>query len=159
MKALVVAAFLIACIPATAQVNKCKGPGGKIVYSDGPCDSGSAGQRLTVHQNAIDASGDRRAAQAYRESADIDALMQNPPSKCQFEGKSGKRQELAERAKQECVRNAVAERSGGATSNDAQQAYRDNEEHRRRLMEAAAASGGRRSTLCTSMGPGMMSCK
>lgn len=146
---------------AAAQVNKCKGPDGRVVFSDVPCASGSKTENIKIVPggNSLDSAGDRAAAAEYRRQADYEALMRNTPQECQFEGRSGKRLELARRATQECVRNVIAERDGGKRSEAALQAYKENEDHRKRLVESAAASGGRRTITCTGMGPGMATCR
>lgn len=166
MKSVVVTLLLAGlCSTAIAQINKCKGPGGKIIYSDAACDMPDKMERIKTHQNTVDASGDRRNAQEMRARSEMEDLQRNPPQECQFEGKSGKRQQLARRASEECVKNKIAERNGERASYVAQQNYRDNEEHRRRLIEgvaaanAAAAANSRRSITCMSMGPGMATCR
>ena len=40
-----VLAFALAS-PASAQVNRCKDAGGKIIYSDKPCDTGQTGRQI-----------------------------------------------------------------------------------------------------------------
>lgn len=159
VKLIFLSLLLALCGPSMSQVNKCKGPSGKVIYSDVACAAPEEMQRVKINQNTIDASGDRRSAQGMRENAEREAMMIDTPDECRFEGASGKRLELARLAKEECISNIIAERMGQKSSTTARQAYKENEEHRRRLIEAAAASGGRRNITCMGMGPGMMACK
>lgn len=77
MNRFMLAALLLSiALPSAAQVNKCKGPGGKIIYSDAACDTPERMQRLRIQDNSLDASGDRRLVEegAVNNGSEMDAL-------------------------------------------------------------------------------------
>lgn len=49
---------------AHAQVFKCKGPGGKLVYSDAPCADGTAGTIVNTQANVLETDATRAAERA-----------------------------------------------------------------------------------------------
>jgi hypothetical protein len=58
---LIVAAFMAPEL-GSAQVFKCKGPGGKIVYGDAPCEDGAAGTVVNTTANVLESDSTRSAA-------------------------------------------------------------------------------------------------
>src|SRR3954463_9415070 len=57
----IAAAFVFVAFPASAQLFKCKGPDGKVVYSDTRCEASDAGA-LKVNPNSTTPSERERAA-------------------------------------------------------------------------------------------------
>lgn len=144
-------AVLLACLSTstTAQVVKCKGPGGKVIYSDTPCPEGLQGQEINTQANVLDTSAERahsaRSKAQERITAsenEARALMQSPPKECQFRhfalGDS-KGKVLAENAKRECVENLFAERSGRSTSDRHYRLWRDHYDSERASRDRAVA--------------------
>lgn len=105
----------LAACSASAQVVKCKGPGGKVIYSDVPCPDGAAGQSVNTQANVLDASGARKDVVRNKFNAEFETMMQNPPPQCQFASfkkNDEKGQLLASNAQAECVSNVLNERDG-----------------------------------------------
>lgn len=50
---------------AQAQVHRCKGTDGKLVYSDAPCTPHATGGAIKLHENSIDTSTDRERNERY----------------------------------------------------------------------------------------------
>lgn len=76
LRLIITAAFCALALPALAQVHKCKGPDGRIVYSDGPCAMGASGGQINVQHNTIDASMDRERTQRYIEQQQMESRRQ-----------------------------------------------------------------------------------
>lgn len=136
---------------AAAQVNKCKGPNGKVIYSDAACAMPEDMQRVKTNQNTVDGSGDRRNAEEVRAKSAMDALMNNPPAQCKFGAfkyNDQKGKALANDAQQECLRNVLAEQSGSPTSDRAYRLWNDHHtltSNKRNAAVSAAISASRRS--------------
>lgn len=139
--------FACLCTSAAAQVVKCKGPGGKVIYSDAPCPDGDEGQKVNTQANVLDGSADRRAAERNRiqatsntETSEVNALLQNPPLQCKFKSfklSDSKGKILADNAKRECVQNILAERKGEPTSDRNYRLWRDHYDSERSSREQA----------------------
>lgn len=128
MKLIFVSLLIAMCAPALAQVNKCKGPGGKVIYSDAACDTPEKMQGVKITPNAVDASGDRRNAEDMRAKSEMEELRQNPPIQCRFSSykyKDEKGKQLAFDAQQECLQNVIAERKGAPISDRKYQLWND----------------------------------
>ena len=159
---------------ASAQVVKCKGHGGKVIYSDVPCQDGGEGQKVNTQANVLDGANDRRDADAMRSNSitakreqEVNAIVQNPPAQCKFQYFSigdKKGQELAKLAKRECAENVVAERNGEPTKdryyrlwNDQHQAQSTNRAGI--AAQQAAAARNNRTIRCTPDGFGGANCR
>jgi hypothetical protein len=79
------AVLVLATQPASAQLFKCKGPDGKIVYSDSRCEASDAGA-LKVNPNSTTLSERERAA------ADEAARAKDEASRDKAEGEKLRRQ-------------------------------------------------------------------
>lgn len=164
MKHLFLLALLLPLV-AGAQVRKCQ-IDGKTVYSDSQC--GQQGAVVNTTANTVDSSGlraqvqrDRDEAQQQRETLEqegqIARLTANPPKECRFKSyKYGdsKGKAMADSAKAECIRNAVAKQQGKPTTNDAYTRWKDNYEQTaadRRLAveQISAAENARKSAAST----------
>lgn len=163
---------------ASAQVVKCKGPGGKVIYSDTPCPEWLQGQEINTQANVLDTSAERahsaRSKAQERITAsenEVRALMQSPPKECQFRhfalGDS-KGKVLAENAKRECVENLFAERSGRSTSDRHYRLWRDHYDSERASRDRAVAQSQKemqriqdqnKTYRCTPGGMGTLSCR
>ena len=122
--------FACLCTSAAAQVVKCKGPGGKVIYSDVPCPDGAAGQSVNTQANVLDASGARKDVVRNKFNAEFETMMRNPPPQCQFASfkkNDEKGQLLASNAQAECVSNVLNERDGSPIS---ERHYRLWQDHR-----------------------------
>lgn len=128
MKILMLALLAIPLI-ASAQVRKCQGVDGKIVYSDVLCtDTRAKESAVNTSANTIDHSGLRALARQQRESEELAALNANPPHECRFQAyKYGdeKGQVLRKQATQECIGNIVAVKSGKPASSVAYERWKD----------------------------------
>lgn len=62
-----VAFVMLAASPAAAEVFRCKGPNGKLVYSDSPCTSNSTGGVIELRENSLDTRMDREHNERYIE--------------------------------------------------------------------------------------------
>lgn len=76
MKIVAAAMLLIASIPVHAQINKCKGPDGKIVYQDTPCTT-AVGQELNIQNRPTaptygETDSDRQARRDIEAARQID---------------------------------------------------------------------------------------
>lgn len=139
--------FACLCTSAAAQVVKCKGPGGKVIYSDVPCPDGAAGQSVNTQANVLDASGERLQSaiskgqeQAAADAQEVNMLMQSPPQECRFKHfalSDTKGKMLADNAKRECVQNILAERKGEPTSDRNYRLWRDHYDSERSSREQA----------------------
>jgi len=56
------AALLMACAGASAQVFKCRAPNGHTTYSDAPCATGTAGQKVERHYTLDEIQRERQVA-------------------------------------------------------------------------------------------------
>ena len=142
--------ILILCANLHAQARKCVGADGKVAYSDVLCDSRSSSQsEVNTNANTIDHSGLRREAQKLRAEKDgaasserLDILRQINPLECRFSfmvvGDS-KGKKLAANAKEECLRNIEAKRSGQSGSQDAYSLWKDHFAQTSANRQAAAA--------------------
>lgn len=139
--------FACLCTSAAAQVVKCKGPGGKVIYSDVPCPDGAAGQSVNTQANVLDASGERFQSarskgleQAAADEQEVNMLMQSPPKECRFKHfalSDSKGKVLADNAKRECVQNMVAERRGGQTNDRHYRLWREHYDSERNARNQA----------------------
>ena len=140
--------FACLCTAAAAQVVKCKGPGGKVIYSDVPCPDGAAGQSVNTQANVLDASGERFQSarskgleQAAADEQEVNMLMQSPPKECRFKHfalSDSKGKVLADNARRECVQNMVAERRGGQTNDRHYRLWREHYDSEMNSRNAAA---------------------
>lgn len=161
MKPLILLALLLP-LAVGAQVRKCQ-IDGKTVYSDSQC--GQQGAVVNTTANTVDSSGlraqvqrDRDEAQQQRETLEqegqVARLTANPPVECRFKSyKYGdaKGKALADSAKAECIRNAVAKQQGKPTTNDAYTRWKDNYEQtaadrRAAVEQISAAENARRAS-------------
>jgi len=62
---------------AHAQVFKCKGPGGKLVYSDAPCADGTAGTIVNTQANVLESDATRAAERLPAD--DMEPMQVRPP--------------------------------------------------------------------------------
>ena len=173
-------AVLLACLSTatTAQVVKCKGPGGKVIYSDVPCPDGAAGQSVNTQANVLDASGERLQSaiskgqeQAAADAQEVNMLMQSPPQECRFKHfalSDTKGKMLADNAKRECVQNLVAERRGGQTSDRHYRLWREhydserssrNQAVNRAQMQSQQIQNQSRNYQCSPNGIGGFNCR
>lgn len=65
MKYVAACALLALSFCANAQVNKCKGPDGKIHYSDTGCAANQSGGQVKLQNNTIDTSMDWRRSERF----------------------------------------------------------------------------------------------
>ena len=170
----------LACLAAgaSAQVVKCKGPGGKVIYSDVPCPDGAAGQSVNTQANVLDASGERLQSaiskgqeQAAADAQEVNMLMQSPPQECRFKHfalSDTKGKMLADNAKRECVQNMVAERRGGQTSDRRYRLWREhydserasrNQAVNRAQMQSQQIQNQSRNYQCSPNGIGGFNCR
>lgn len=123
-------------VGAQAQVRKCIGPDGKVTYSDFICSGTTVHEKeVKTNANTIDASGSRKDVQRFeadeqkaRTNDRIAAGMQNPPTECKFSyytvgDEKGK--VLAANAKEECLRNLEAKKTGQAVSLEQYNLWKD----------------------------------
>lgn len=154
---------------AQAQVRKCIGTDGKVTYSDFVCGKNTANEAgVRTDANTIDSSGLRREAEGIRadrlsEAKNIRAdrlraeAIQGGSKKCSFEYYSigdTKGKELAEAATKECYANLVAKETGGTTSLEAYNMWKD---HHGMVANKRNAAGSR-SMYCRPNGSGTMLC-
>jgi hypothetical protein len=137
--------------PSFAQVFKCKGPNGKVVYSDAACGMPDEMERVKTNQNTMDASGDRRNVEMLRAKTEIEALEyqergelavleSNPPPECKFKSyKNARSKRLAEDATQECLKNVIAKRKRLPTSDAKYRQWNDDQTLRAQQQAANAA--------------------
>lgn len=57
--------LMLAAGTASAQVHRCKGPDGKLAYSDAPCAPQSTGGAIKLHENSLDTRQDRERNERY----------------------------------------------------------------------------------------------
>lgn len=134
--ALVFLATLTLCFNLHAQARKCVGADGRVTYSDVLCDTKSASQStISTNANTIDHSGLRQEAQKLRAEKDgaasaerLDLLHQSNPLECKFSYMAvgdTKGKLLTANAKEECLRNIEAKRSGQSGSREAYDLWKD----------------------------------
>ena len=121
MKTSVLLVLLLLAGQAHAQLRKCTGPDGKVTYSDVLCAGGSSATSIkTPNSNSLDMSGMRRQIENAQAKERQDAAQQAITKQdCKFEYYSvgdAKGQQLAANAKAECLRNNEAKVTGGPTS-------------------------------------------
>jgi hypothetical protein len=128
MKAIfILATLLFVCVSSNGQVRKCKGPDGKITYSDTLCSTNTVSESgVQTNANTMDASTLRQdmsrekaealeAADRRQTEATVNRAMQAGSSSCKFSylaigDEKGK--QLADAAKQECLLNIQAKAKG-----------------------------------------------
>lgn len=129
-------ATLILCSSLHAQARKCVGADGRVTYSDALCDTKSQSQTtVNTNANTIDHSGLRQEAQKLRaekseaaSSERLDNLRQSNPVECKFSYHAlgdAKGKKLAADAKEECLRNIEAKRTGQPGSREAYGLWKD----------------------------------
>lgn len=162
MKTILLAALLLAATCGVqAQVKKCVGPDGKVTYSDALCSKETTSQSgVRTDANAIDSSGLRQEARNNRAEQIRSDAKASGTKQCNFSyyamGDS-KGKEMAEAATKECYANIVAKETGGPTSMDAYNMWKDHHQMvaSKRNAQAEAAP---RQLNCRSNGMGGLIC-
>jgi hypothetical protein len=145
---LVIAASLLLCIDAQAQLRKCTGPDGKVTYSDVLCNSSSStGSIKNADGNSLDTSGFRREAQGLRAREEraqaedeMSDAMRNKPGACKFSYHSvgdERGKALATNAKRECIENILAAKQGQPKSMEHYSLWKDHYDQTSSRRQAA----------------------
>lgn len=159
--------FIAACTlfagAAHAQVRKCTGPDGKVVYSDFVCAGNTVKETgVSSGGNSVDASGLRDASKKMRGEKAIENALLNNPQECSFPaaGKDEKGKTLATSAKDECLANIAAKATGGTTSKEAYAAWKEYHDSAvSRRNSGIAAGAGSKSLNCVPNGSGGLRCR
>lgn len=127
MKTMLLLALLFPLM-CNAQVRKCTGPDGKIVYSDFICSTGTV-KEVTVRTdvNNLDHSGLRKEGRRIQETEELADLTANTPNECRFKYYIGdlRGKAMAAKAKAECIKNLVAVKQGTPTGTEAYSQWKE----------------------------------
>lgn len=159
MKTIIAATLILVVCTAQAQVRKCTGPDGKVTYSDFICGKDTAREsQVSTDANTIDSSGFRQEAQNNRAEKIRADAKQSGSKKCTFNYYSmadSKGKELAEAATKECYSNIVAKETGGPSTLDAYNMWKDHHDMVANKRNAAAS----KNMNCRPNGFGGMICE
>jgi hypothetical protein len=128
----VLVAVMSWCFDLQAQVQKCKGPDGKTIYSDTACQGNVSSQSVkTSGGGSTDSASLKKDNQRFAAEADaqqVDSLMQEPPTECKFRYFAigdDKGKVLATNAKRECIENLLARKRGRQASTESYDKWKD----------------------------------
>jgi hypothetical protein len=158
-------AGLLVAVCSSAQVRKCTGADGKVTYSDFVCGGTTSRESLVrTDVNNIDHSSSRQEVQQARATAELENLLQSPPSECKFKSyKNGdaRGKVLADKAELECVRNIGAKKQGLPTATDDYEMWRGHHtlEASKRISRAPAPSAPATPISCMPNGFGGLRCQ
>lgn len=156
--------LLIATLQCHAQIHKCKGPDGKVVYSDTLCLGNESKAHVYIPHGGNGAGFDNSEAKAkagnMKFEADVAEATRNVPVECKafryhYGDKTG--QELSAKAKQECILNAVASKNGEPVSTKARDAWKDYFDRTDAIKQRALNAS--KSLNCTPNYGGGMTCR
>ena len=132
MKNIVLLGFVIGMLATTsqAQVRKCQGPDGKVIYSDVVCaDTKAKETTVNTSANTLDHSGLRAQGERIRAQEDAAELASmKVPAQCKFKAYAygdAKGQALKQQAELECMQNLQAAKQGRPQSTEAYQMWKD----------------------------------
>jgi hypothetical protein len=138
------ALLLLASSTAFAQVYKCPGAGGKMEYSDTPCNGPNSKTVDIVAPSfgGMAGGGDpnARALQMLQADRAQEDAIREAYRTCKFESfvfGDAKGKALARAAKEECINNATLKAAGKPTSRDAYTAWNDHRNRENRSRDAA----------------------
>ncbi len=159
-----IAVFALFAGAAHAQVRKCTGPDGKVVYSDFVCAGNTVKEGgISSSTNSVDATGLREESKKIRGDKAVEAALMNNAQECSFPSSSRdeKSKALAAGAKDECLANIAAKATGGTTSKEAYAAWKEYQDMAvgRRNSGAEAAAVGGKTVNCVPNGSGGMRCR
>lgn len=138
--------ILLTLSSAQAQLRKCTAPDGRVTYSDIVCNSASTtGGIKNADGNTLDASGSRQlveGARSEKQSKAAKDIASNSLQNCKFSYHAindEKGKQLAQSAKEECLRNNEAKLNGGATSLEHYGFWKDHYNQKSNERQALAA--------------------
>lgn len=149
MKKITVTLLLLVLAGASqAQLRKCVAPDGKITYSDVLCNSAASTSSIkNADGNSLDSSGARQQTRISRSEKDeaesnerLNMMRQSTPQECKFSyfavgDEKGKT--LAANAKEECLKNIEAKRTGRETSLDDYNLWKDHSSQKSAARQAS----------------------
>lgn len=106
--------LVVACLPAAAQVHRCKDSSGQLIYSDRPCDTGQTGGLVERRKSDRAIYEERMQAHAAEERKQRGYAMERQR---QADAQSAVQDPNWDQPRQKGYAERLAERNAGVTSN------------------------------------------